>query len=123
MNSPQLTALNQTGWSQQPYSSRKNMKSLILRCVRAKESIPFAIAAWWNMARDNSSSPSQLFFRLIQKQGLPMLASQAKNGSICINAEDAISKQATDSRYSKTKKYSKLQRGSTALMQCHISRK
>ena len=51
----------------------KNMKSLISRCISAKESIPLAIAAWRNMARDDRYLPSQLFFGQIQRQRLPML--------------------------------------------------
>ena len=101
----------------------ENIKYIISRCVHAKESIPLAIAAWRNMARDNRYSPRQLFFGRIQKQRLPMLASQTANGSICIEAKDAISKAATDSRNSNTKEYSKLAPGSIALMQCHLSKK
>ena len=52
-----------------------------------------------------------------------MLASQTSNGSICIQAKDALSKTGTDNRNSHTKEYSKLAPGSVALMQCHISKK
>ena len=36
----------------------KNMKYLISRCIRAKENVSMAIAAWRNMAKDNDQSPS-----------------------------------------------------------------
>ena len=41
----------------------KKMKLLILRFIRAKESIPLAVAAWRNIARDDGSSQNQLFFK------------------------------------------------------------
>ena len=80
-----------------------------------------AIAAWRNMARDDGQSPSQLFFRHIPRQRLPMLASQTTNGSKCIKAKDAHSKASTNNRNSNTKDDSKLAIGSLALMQCHLS--
>ena len=43
----------------------KNMKSLLSRCIWAKENIPMAIAVWQNMARDDGQLPSQLFLSLI----------------------------------------------------------
>ena len=81
------------------------------------------IAAWSNMARDNGQSTSQLFFRRIQRQRLPMLAKQSNNGSKCIESKDTVSKARTESRNSKTKDYANLSVGSLALMQCHISKK
>ena len=99
------------------------MKSLISRCIRAKQNIAMAIAAWRNMARDDRHSPNQLFFGRIQRQRLPMIATQTDNGSKCIESKDAISKASTVSRKSRTKEYAELATGTLALMQCHISKK
>ena len=54
-------------------SAVKNLKSIILRCKDTGEELKPAIAAWRNMVRADGSSPSQMFFRRIQKQRLPLL--------------------------------------------------
>ena len=101
----------------------KIMKSLLSRCIRVKEDIQMAIAAWRNMARDNGQSPSQLFLRRIQRRRLPLAAGQAKNRSQCIETKDSMSEASTASRNLNTKDYDKLSVGSLSLMQCHLSKK
>ena len=56
----------------------KNLKSLVIRCVEAKEDLRQAIAAWQNMVRTDGSSPAQMFFNRTQKQGLPLQNPNAK---------------------------------------------
>ena len=52
----------------------KNIKTLINRCHKLDEDLQLAIAAWRNMARADSVSPSQLFFGRRQRQQLPLTA-------------------------------------------------
>ena len=49
----------------------KNIKAIITRCNEKGENIKLAIAAWRNMARTDSVSPSQLFYGRRQRQLLP----------------------------------------------------
>ena len=51
----------------------KNMKSLVLCCKSKGENFAHALAAWWNMVRQDGTSPAQLFFGRRQRLGLAML--------------------------------------------------
>ena len=51
----------------------KNLKGIVIRCTEKGENIHQAIAAWRNTARQDGSSPAQLFFGRRQRLGLPLL--------------------------------------------------
>ena len=51
----------------------KNMKSLVEICSERKESFTEAIAAWRNMARNDGTTPAELFYGRKLRQTLPML--------------------------------------------------
>ena len=54
-------------------SAVKIMKTLVISCKMQKESLTKANAAWRNMTREDSTTPSQLFFGRRQRQVLPMM--------------------------------------------------
>ena len=51
----------------------KNMKALVERCNERKENLEEAIAAWRNMARNDGTTPAELFYGRKLRQTLPML--------------------------------------------------
>ena len=52
----------------------KNLKAIVTRTNAEKANLEEAVAAWRNMARADSISPSQLFFNRLPRQKLPIHA-------------------------------------------------
>ena len=71
----------------------KSLKGIVLRCTERGENIHQAIAAWRNTARQDGSSPAQLFFGRRQRLGLPLLAQHLEETHL--RDPDGRNKEAT----------------------------
>ena len=119
-------------YKRQPYNPKsnglaeaavKNIKTLINRCHKLDKNLQLAIAAWRNMARTDSVSPSQLFFGRRQRQQLPLTAEQTKAQESSTACRDAMAGKSERYKNTHTSNYSELHPNHQVWMQHHVTGK
>ena len=101
-------------------SAVKSLKQITRRCMKGKEDIASAIAAWRNMAREDGNSPAQLFFNRRQKHFLPMTSLHKCLEEQNYKAKDRVAERSLLQRNKHTIPYEILKPNQRVRMQHHV---
>ena len=97
------------------------MKALVERCKECEENLGEAIAAWRNMARNDGTTPAELFYGRKLRQTLPMLPITEWTDQD-VSARDATHTRQAELRDRNTAEFKQLKPGQRVLVQHHISK-